>query len=41
MNKKGNGLKGKISEATILLGVTSTVKATAAMLGMSERQIYR
>jgi len=41
MNKKGNGLKGKKSEAAILLGMTSTVKATAATLGMSERQIYR
>jgi len=41
MNKKGNGLKGKKSEAAILLGMTSTVKATAAALGMSERQIYR
>lgn len=41
MIKIENSLKGKKREAAILLGKTSTVKATAATLGMSERQIYR
>lgn len=41
MNKIENSLKGKKEQAAILLGMTSTVKATASILGMSERQIYR
>ncbi len=41
MIKIENSLKGKKEDAAILLGKTSTVKATAYALGMSERQIYR
>jgi len=41
MYKIENSLKGKKEEAAILLGLTSTVKATADALDMSERQIYR